>query len=246
MKPAPGAAGHRLIKEEPGTLIWSEPLAAGGRVVVKMYRHRPLHEPLRRLFVPYRVEREYRILESLGRRGVACPEPLSWMHGRDRADGRHELLTTREIADAVPLSDLLGRPGKAPPDLAPLFALGRRMHEAGVAHGAFYPRNVLVTAAGGMHSSFHLIDFAHGRAFRGSIVGSRPARYDLLDMLRTIARQAPLHDAPRWLAAYGLGPGEAAALLARLPQHRIERPWRHFRRMAVDAIAIRDALGLGA
>jgi tRNA A-37 threonylcarbamoyl transferase component Bud32 len=246
MKPAPGAAGHRLVKEEPGTLIWSEPLASGGRAVVKMYRRRPPHEPLRRLFVPYRVEREYRILESLSRQGVACPEPLSWSHGRDRANGRHERLATREIADAVPLDQLLGREGRAPPDLAPLFALGRRMHECGVAHGAFYPRNVLVTAADGPQPTFHLIDFAHGRAFRGNIVGTRPARYDLLDMLQTIASLAPPDGAPRWLAAYGLGAGEAAALLARLPRHRIERPWRHFRRMAVDAIALRDALGLGA
>jgi len=234
--------GHRLIKEEPGTLIWSEPAAGGGRAVVKLYRRRPLHDPLRRLFVPYRVEREYRILERLHARGVACPEPLAWSHGRDRVHGRHELLATREIADAVPLDELLGADAASPQDLAPLFALGRRMHECGVAHGAFYPRNVLVGAACGPAPAFHLIDFAHGRVFRGSLVGKRPARYDLLDMLQTIARQAPLDRARNWLAAYGLAPAETEALLDRLPRHRIQRPWRHFRRIAVDAFAVRERL----
>lgn len=246
MKPVPGPADRRPIKEEPGTLIWSEPLAAGGRAVVKMYRHRPLHEPLRRLFVPHRAEREYRILELLSGQGVACPEPLSWSRGNDRMNGRHELLATREIAAAVPLADLLGLEGPRRRDLAPLFALARRMHECGVAHGAFYPRNVLVTGAEGPRPAFHLIDFAHGRSFRGSIVGTRPARYDLLDMLRMIAFQEPPIDAPHWLEGYGLGSGEAVALLERLPRHRIQRPWRHFRRIAVDAIAIRNALGLRA
>jgi tRNA A-37 threonylcarbamoyl transferase component Bud32 len=237
MKPR-AAADHRLIKAESGTLVWSEPLAAGGRAVVKLYRHRPVHDPLRRVFTPYRAEREFRILELLHRRGVACPEPLGWSHGRDRENGRHECLTTREIEQAVPLFDLLPE-GAAAPGLAPLFGLARAMHECGVAHGAFYPRNVLVTTAGAA-PAFHVIDFAHGRVFRRSIVGRRPGDYDLLDMLRTIARQAPIDRAPEWLEGYGLSRPEAQALLGRLPRHRIERPWRHFRRIAVDALAIRD------
>jgi tRNA A-37 threonylcarbamoyl transferase component Bud32 len=231
---------HRLIKAESGTIVWSEPLVGGGRAVVKLYRHRPLHDPLRRWFVAYRVEREYRLLEILHRQGVACPEPLRWSHGRDRMHGRHELLATREIEGAVPLAELLAR--AAPPDLAPLFAVARRMHECGVAHGAFYPRNVLVTQASGRAAAFHVIDFAHGRKFRRSIVGSRPADYDLLDMLRTVARRAPVTDAAAWLAGYGLAGAPASALLDRLATHRIERPWRHFRRMATDACVIRDRL----
>lgn len=242
MTVAGGARDHRLIKAEAGTIVWSEPLAGGGRAVVKLYRHRPLHDPLRRWFVAYRVEREYRMLEILQRQGVACPEPLRWSHGRDRAHGRHELLATREIEGAVPLADLLAR--AAPPDLAPLFASARRMHECGVAHGAFYPRNVLVTRPAGQPAEYHLIDFAHGRAFRRSIVGSRPADYDLLDMLRTIARQAPVENAAAWLAGYGLAGAQASALLDRFATHRIERPWRHFRRMATDACVIRDRLRL--
>ena len=56
------SADETLIKAENRTLIWSEPLASGGRAVVKMYRRRGLIEPLRRLVVPYRSEREYRLL----------------------------------------------------------------------------------------------------------------------------------------------------------------------------------------
>lgn len=232
---------HRLIKAEIGTLIWSERAGDGGRAVIKLYRNRPLHDPLRRLFVPYRAEREYRILERLRRGGVACPEPLGWSHGRDRVHGRTELLATREIEDAVELTELLGRRG-ALPDLAPLFALCRRMHECGVAHGALYPRNVLVSGSGGPVPVFHLIDFAHGRAFAHSLVGTWPARYDLFDLLRTLARESPLDAAAEWLAAYGLPPQAAQALLGQVPEHRMQRPWRHFRRIAVDAFTLRDRL----
>lgn len=242
MKRALAAAGQRLIKSESGTLVWSEPLATGGRAVVKLYRHRPFRDPLRRLFTLHRAEREYRILELLHRRGVACPEPLGWSHGRDREHGRHEQLTTREIAQAVPLLDLL-RGGAAVPGLGPLFALVRRMHECGVAHGALYPRNVLVNGPAAA-PEFHLIDFAHGRVFRRSVVGRRPGDYDLLDLLRAIAREAPIGRAGEWLEGYGLSPPQVRALLERLPRHRIERPWRHFRRIAVDMLAIRERAGL--
>jgi hypothetical protein len=246
MTAAPAAAGRRLIKEETGTLIWSEPLPTGGRAVVKMYRHRPPHDPLRRLFLPYRAEREYRLLERLHRQGVACPEPLRWWHGRDRVHGRHESLVTRELENAVPLVDLLDAHTGSLPDLAPLFALGRRMHEGGVMHGAFYPRNVLVTAAAGSGPAYHVMDLAHGRTFRGGIVGRLPADYDLLDMLCQIAQQAPIAGAAAWLSGYGLDPGAAASLLERLPRHRIRRPWRHFRRIATDALVIMDRLRLTA
>lgn len=242
MTAANTAPQRRLIKAEAGTIVWSERLAGGGRAVVKLYRHRPLHDPLRRWFVAYRVEREYRILEFLHRQGVACAEPLRWSLGRDRVHGRHELLATREIEGAVPLVDLLAP--AALPNLAPLFAIARRMHECGVAHGAFYPRNIIVTRPVGRPAEYHLIDFAHGRRFRRSIVGSRPADYDLLDLLRMIAPQAPVQDAGAWLAGYGLAGAQASALLDRLATHRIERPWRHLRRIATDACVIRDRLRL--
>lgn len=237
-------ARQQLYKAEPGTLIWSEPLAGGGSVVVKLYRRRGILEPVRRRFVAYRVEREYRLLQRLRERGVTCPEPLAWSHGRSRAHGRFERLDTREIEGAVPLTDLFAGPSS--PDLAPLFALVRRMHAAGIAHGALYARNVLVARPPGSGPQYHLIDLAHGRAFSRDIIGSHPADYDLLDLLLSLQRQAPAKGAADWLAAYGLSPDAAAALVERLAHHRNERPWRHFRRIETDARAMLDALRPGA
>jgi len=230
--------GETLIKAESCTLIWSEPLHGGGREVVKMYRRRPLADPVRRWFVPYRVEREFHLLEHLFENGVACPEPLWWSHGRNRQHGRHELLATREIAGAVPLVDWLRARGRAAvPDLAPLFGLARRMHACGISHGAFYPTNILAAPANSP-TAFHVIDFAHGCRFPQDIVGTRPAEFDLLDMLRGIARRQPLGDCTSWIAGYGLDAAETRRLLARLPDHRLERPWRHIRRAESDARAV--------
>ena len=226
-----------LIKAEPCTLIWSELLRSGDRAVVKMYRRRPYADPVRRWFVPYRVEREFQLLEHLFGNGVACPEPLWWSHGRNRQHGRHELLATREIAGAVPLVQWMCAHARASvPDLAPLFRLARRMHDCGVSHGAFYPTNFLVAPARSP-AAFYVIDFAHGCRFSKSIVGTRPAEYDLLDMLQGIARRQPLGDCAPWIAGYGLDLRETQRLLARLRDHRLERPWRHIRRAESDARA---------
>ena len=99
---APGSSDQTLIKAESGTLIWAEPLPEGGRAFFKMYRRRNFLDPLRHWFVPYRVEREFRLLTRLHECGIPCTEPLSWTHGRDRRHGRHEILVTREIPSVVP------------------------------------------------------------------------------------------------------------------------------------------------
>jgi tRNA A-37 threonylcarbamoyl transferase component Bud32 len=228
-------ADQSLVKAEPRTLVWAEPLADGGRAYYKMYRRRGPFEPLRRCFVPYRAQREFWLLERLRACGVACAPPIRWSCGADRRHGYHEILVTREIPGARPLRDLLRAGPSGAPDLAPLFALARRMHEAGVAHGAFYAANVLVAAAPGEAPRFHVVDLAHGCRFSRSVVGTRPAAFDLLDMLRSIGRVMPIEECGRWVSAYGLDPARTARLLARLPGHRLERPWRHFRRAETDA-----------
>ncbi len=228
---------ERLIKAEQCTLIWSEPLPDGGREVIKMYRRRPLADPLRRWFVPYRVEREFGLLAHLTDHDVPCPAPLRWSHGRSHSHGRYELLATREIAGSITLVHWL-RQQDSQPDLAPLFRLARRMHECGISHGAFYPANILVTTGAQGAPSFHVIDLAHGCRFPRSVVGTRPARFDLLDLLRAIARKRPLGDCTPWLAAYGQDPAEIRRLLVRFPGHRLERPWRHIRRAETDARAV--------
>ena len=232
----PGVARERLIKAEQCTLIWSEPRADGGREVVKLYRQRPLADPVRRWFVPYRVEREFHLLAHLCSHAVPCPEPLWWRQGRNQTHGRYELLATREVPGTLPLVDLLRARGPLPvPDLAPLFVLARRMHECGVSHGAYYPTNILVSGPATRSARFFVIDMAHGCRFPGSIVGTRPAEFDLLDMLCGIARRQPLDDCTRWLADYGLEAGAVNRVLLELHSHHLERPWRHIRRTETDA-----------
>lgn len=229
---------QKLIKAEPKTLIWSEPLAVGGRAVVKMYRHRPFFEPARRWVLPYRVEREFELLAHLHQNGVPCAEPLWWSHGRNAEHGRHELLATRELAGTVPLVESLRDADRAAmPDLTGLFRLARRMHECGVSHGAFYPTNILVTMAANRVLDFHVIDLAHGCRFASGIIGTRPAEFDLLDMMRGIARKQPLMDCTHSLAGYGQGSDAIARLMRELRDHRLERPWRHLRRAETDARA---------
>ena len=237
-----GHADQTLLKAEDKTLIWTEPLPDGGRAVVKMYRRRGFLDPVRRWFVPYRVEREYRLLARLFEAGVPCAEPLRWAHGTNRRHGRHELLVTREIPSTVPLRDLLRGNAASAPDLAPLFAIARRMHDAGVAHGAFYAPNILVTVPAGDPASFHVIDLAHGCRFSRAITGTPPANYDVLDMLRSIERVMPIDDRERWVTAYGLTALGTARLLGQLEGYRLERPWRHFRRAATDAREAVDRL----
>jgi len=227
------APGQVLIKVEFGTLIWSEPIPGGGRAVMKMYRQRPIYDPARRLLLSYRADREYRALSHLVRHGIPCSEPLSWSRGRHHLHGRYELLATREIADVSALDVLLQQPG-AVADLAPLFRLARRMHDSGVSHGAFVPRNILASLPVHGPSAFHLIDMAYSRIFPRGIAKTRMATFDLLDLLHRIQRYFPSPRSRAWLVDYGLGESEADRLMARLARHRPGRPWRHLRRAETD------------
>jgi hypothetical protein len=232
-----------LIKAEPGTLIWSEPLSEGGRAVVKMYRRRPLFDPVRHLVTPYRVEREHDLLAHLHRNAIPCAEPLWWSHGRNHGHGRYEILATREIAGTAPLAQLLrASAGTTVWDLAPLFQLARRMHEAGVSHGAYYPTNILAASPLQNPPALHLIDLAHGCRFSNSIVGTRPAEFDILDMIRAIERRHPITNCEQWIAGYGLDAPGIERLMRRLERHRIEKPWRHLHRTETDTRAAWDRL----
>lgn len=236
-------AGQTLCKAEARTLVWTDPLPDGGRAVIKMYRRRGLLDPLRHWFVPYRAEREYRLLARLWNCGVPCAQPLSWSHATNRRHGHHEQLVTREIPDAVPLRELLRQRSPAVADLTPLFAIARQMHACGVAHGALYAANVLVSGPSTPGPQYHVIDLAHGALFSRSLVGTRPGDFDVLDLLRSIERVAPIDRCPHWLRGYGLGAEASRRLLARLPRHRLERPWRHLRRMETDGREFCDRAG---
>jgi hypothetical protein len=238
--------GQTLIKEEFHTLIWSEPLPGGGRQVIKMYRRQPFYEPARRWLLPYRAEREYRVLSRLLRHGIACSEPLWWKRVRDARHGRCDLLATREIEEASSL-ELLLRREKAVPDLTPLFRLLRRMHDSGVSHGALMPRNILVSRPVDGQPGFHLIDLVRSRQFPTGIAAARIASFDLKSLLHAVGKEVSPGEAARWLAAYGLAESGTQAILAGLARHRPGRPWRHLRRMEIDvrlaAARIRRALG---
>lgn len=234
-----GDADQALFKAEARTLIWTDPLPDGSRAVVKMYRRRGRLDPLRRCFVRYRAQREYGLLAHLWQRGIPCAEPLSWSHDTDRRHGHHERLVTREIPGAIPLREFLRQQSNRSTDLAPLFAIARRMHECGVAHGAFYAANVLVTAATDS-TQFHLIDFAHGSRFSRSLLGTAPGDYDALDLLRSLERVMPIDDRARWVGRYGKDAAHMNQLLAQFATHRLERPWRHLRRIETDSREFAD------
>jgi hypothetical protein len=225
--------GQVLIKAESGTVVWAEPLSGGGRAIMKMYRRRPFYDPLRRWFLPYRAEREFRVLSHLVRHGIACSEPLSWSHGRSRRHGRYELLVTREVAGATALDKLLQRPG-AVTDLSPLLRLVRRMHDCGVSHGGMAPRNILVSFPAAGAPAFHVIDMSYSCIFPRGIAGTRMATFDLLDLIYRVRQHFPPEHGRAWPAVYGLDESAAQRLLGALERYRPRRPWSHLRRGETD------------
>ena len=225
--------GQTLIKAEFGTLVWSEPLSDGARAIMKLYRRRPFYDPLRRCFVQYRAEREFKVLSHLVRHGIPCSEPLSWSHGRRDPHGLYELLVTREVAGATALDKLLQRPG-AVTDLSPLLRLVRRMHDAGVSHGGMAPRNILVSFTEARAPAFHVIDMAYSRIFPRGIAGTRMATFDLLDLMYRIGPHFPAERCRAWLADYGLDEPAVQRLMNGLGRYRPRRPWSHLRRGETD------------
>ena len=230
--------GQNLIKAEYGTLVWSEPLEDGGRAIIKLYRRRPFYDPLRRWFLPYRAEREFKALTHLVRHGIPCSEPLSWSHGRRDPHGLYELLVTREVAGATSLDKLLKRPG-AVTDLASLLRLVRHMHDSGLSHGGLAPRNILVSFPAAGAPAFHIIDMSYSCIFPRGIAGTRMATFDLLDLIYRIGSPFPVERCRAWLADYGLDASAVQKLMRGLEHYRPRGHWAHLRRGETD---LRSAL----
>ncbi|MDH4260071.1 MAG: lipopolysaccharide kinase InaA family protein [Gammaproteobacteria bacterium] len=231
---APGAGpGQILIKAEYGTLVWSEILQDGGRAIVKLYRRRPFYDPLRRWFIPYRAEREFKLLSHLVRNGVPCSVPLSWSHGRRDPHGLYEMLVTREVAGATALDKLLQRPGVVA-DLSQLLRLVRSMHDCGVSHGGLAPRNILVSFPAGGAPAFHVIDMSYGHVFPRGIAATRMATFDLLDLVYRLRPHFPAEHCNAWLAAYGLDDSAKQGLMHALGRYRPRGHWAHLRRGETD------------
>jgi tRNA A-37 threonylcarbamoyl transferase component Bud32 len=193
-----------VLKEEPGTIIWREKLADGTEAVVKLYR-RGLPEWWRSRLSSFRVANEFEALRKLELLGERCTKPLFWGCGNFGSHGRGELLATEWQSDCRPLDELLATDADARRtiDLTPLWATAGRLHDAGLYHGTFLARNILVRGAAAA-PQFVLLDLPRCHVFPHGIRGSRMARYDLLFMANTLRRSLPADDLPRWLTAYGM------------------------------------------
>jgi hypothetical protein len=200
LRPAAGA----VLKEEPGTIIWRERLADGTEAVIKLYR-RGLPEWWRGHLSSFRVANEFEALQKLESLGERCTRPLFWGYGNFGSHGRGELLATEWQGDCRPLDELLAADAEARRtiDVAPLWATAGRLHDAGIYHGTFLARNILVRGAVDA-PQFILLDMPRCHVFPHSIRGTRMARYDLLFMANTLRRYLPAEDVPRWLTAYGM------------------------------------------
>jgi len=205
-----------VLKEEPGTIIWRERLADGTEAVIKLYR-RGLPEWWRGRLGSFRVANEFEALRKLESLGERCTRPLFWGYGDFGSHGRGELLATEWQGGCRPLDELLAADPDARRtlDLTPLWATVGRLHDAGLYHGTFLARNILVRG-GADAPQFILLDMPRCHVFPHGIRGTRMARYDLLFMANTLRRYLPADAVPRWLTAYGMSADQQSRFAADL------------------------------
>jgi len=209
-----------LIKNEPGTLIWSEALADGRQAVAKLYR-RGLATWCRSRATGFRVQREFDGLSQLEAHGIPCSVPLFWCHGHFGLHGWGEILATEWVAQSQTLRDLVmtrSEVGK-PLDLAPLFADVAMMHAAGIHHGGLRMRNILVKDFPEW-PVFVFIDMSRFHRFPQDIRGTRMARYDLMFLCQGLLRYFSEDEILLWLAGYDISESKKVDLLARLKRFR--------------------------
>ena len=208
-----------LIKDEPHTLIWSEALDDGGRAIVKMYRRRDPFSYWRERRFGFRVQREYEALAHLVRSEVPCSEPLWWDHGRSPTHGRYEVLATRKVEGGTPVRGLVaaGQADRLQWELAPLYALIRRMHECGLYHGVLHLNNVLVRPAAGFARDYFIIDTPRSILFPRSIVGTPMAWFDVQYASDNAVRYLALEAETLPLADYGMDETTRQRFLRELP-----------------------------
>lgn len=212
-----------LFKSEHNTLVWRQPLSESDTVAVfKLYRHINIFKLMRsKLGTGRRVIREFAALHRMMAAGVPCSEPLGIFCGRTAELGICEALVTRLVEGSVTLEEMAaeGR-GFAHIDLAPLFTHLRRMHEAGVYHGALSPRNIMVTEDTDNPPEFHLIDMERSILFPCDITDMRMARRDLLSLCMYISRYEGTTRVRSLIAAYGLPESEHDAFMRDLGRFR--------------------------
>jgi hypothetical protein len=187
-----------------------------GALYVKRYNVFAWREVLEGLWRGSPAARALAATQALAAHGFAAPEVIAAVEMRRAGMLRRSFFVTREVAGAVTAAERWrailadtdpGRRRAARRALA--HALGdlfRRLHAAGVYHSDLKDVNVLV-AGGAEAPRCVLLDLEEVRV--PGRVGRRRRLKNLVQLARTLGRQATAADQARFLRAY-LGPGATA------------------------------------
>lgn len=139
---------YEVLSRSSDTLIWrNSKIAAPKQLIYKLYFGRGPISWIRFHLYKFRVQREFEALFYLEQKKVPASRPVAWKKGRNPKLGdRYEVLVTEEIPNAVPFIDLWQDASiKSRQKLQLLhqcMQLISQMHDAGLHHGAMYPRNI--------------------------------------------------------------------------------------------------------
>ena len=232
--PYDGGAPGRVVLDVPeqpmkvdrGTVVFRWQVREADRLIVKLYGEMGVFNWLRKQVVGYRARREFRTLWRLRNAGVDSCEPVFWATGRSSDHGLFEVVATREIPDAVTLSEQLPQlgPEARAETLGRLFESLARMHRAGVWHGAFFLTNILV---GSDRTVPRIIDLEKSVVFASDIRGTRMADYDLLCAVSSTFIVIGGGYARRALERYGLDEAGIAQVFAAVEGMRSSKSSRY-------------------
>jgi tRNA A-37 threonylcarbamoyl transferase component Bud32 len=197
---------NTFIKAESKCLIWAERLENGTPAIFKMYYRRGIINFIREMILNLRTQREFKALSRLDRSGISCSKPIFWTYGYCKAYGFYEILGTRQISNAGPLTDFLAQKQVSKKDmgLESLFQMAHMMHESGIYHGALSTKNILIDAGGNDQPKYYIIDLARSCLFPGSIIGKKIAWYDIIKIVTSIESDLGIGYCKTCLARYGL------------------------------------------
>jgi lipopolysaccharide kinase (Kdo/WaaP) family protein len=217
---------ERFHKREERTAIWIGEVEPIGEAVFKAYIHRNFWFHFLSPFWSLCAQREYQHLHVLHNGGVPCTVPLLWGRGRSPVHGRFEILATREIRGARSFRDRYRQTGKGPSPklISEASRTVRLMHERGVYHGALSWKNLLASRSPEGEVRVHIADLARSLSFPRSILGSRMARFDLLQFCCHLSEVKGMGACHRFLEEYGMDGPEVRSCIGDLdayqPDHK--------------------------
>jgi len=211
-----------IVKAEAKCIICSDLTDDGFTAVMKIYCQRGFLNFIREKIWGFRAEREYRILSHLAHCGVSCSLPINWTYGYCKEYGFYEILTTRQIPDAIPLRQFLSSTSANSKniDWEPLFRMVNRMHSCGVYHGALSTKNILIDFKGNARPNYFILDLACGWLFPRSILGKKIAGFDLLKLVRNMEGKLGTGFCKSYLSQYGLGQKAIAKFYREIGRYR--------------------------